>query len=199
MSITELDVVNDCLAAQGESPVNSLTDFNPAIASIRDQLQRKSRAEQARGWWFNKEYITIMPNADGFYYVPNDVLSFAADGTNPGWLSQRGRRLYDNHAGALYTNPKNEPIKLYIVRHVAFDDLPYEAAALIRAATVLSYIDNFDGDLQKLRTASAAYNDARVECNAQHIRAVGANLLSGGGVGQRIMDGRFPTSNRRTS
>ena len=198
--ITELDVVNDCLALQGESPANSLADYNPAIASIRNLLQRHSRNEQARGWWFNKEFITINQNADGFYSSPTDVLGLTDDPErgNPDWLSQRGNRLYSNADGAFYTDPDGNPVILYIVRHVTFDDLPFTAAALVRAATVAAYAANFDADQVKISMSQQAFNNARLECNAEHIRSVKANVLSSGGVGHRRHTAKYPTTRRRS-
>lgn len=194
--VTELDVVNACLAVQGESPVNSLAEFNPAITSARDILSRVNIREQARGWWFNKESVVINPNADTFYYLPADTIGLVVgdDGNEP-WMSSRGRRIYDNRIGAYHTGTK--PITVQLIRNVPFDELPFTAASMIRDATVLHYTQNFDGDAQKVSVANGMYNDARTECNAEHIRAVRANMLTSGGAGLRRAHSRYPTTRLR--
>lgn len=190
MLITELQVVNACLASMGEAPANSLDEANAFITSARDALSQKLPDEQSAGWYYNTECTTIVPNTDGEYYAPADTLGLAAR-VNPPWVSLRGRRLYDNR-NAVYLNG-DKPVKVTLIRLLPLEDCPYHAARAIRAATVIYFQQAFDGDEAKIAQAYSQYQDARRELMAEHIRAVQANMLYQGDTGYTLQNNRFHT------
>lgn len=174
MLITELDVVNDCLASMGESPANSLNVSNPFITSAKNALANAQVAEQSVGWFFNIETVRLLPTVDQEYYVPADCLALTTEKT-PNNIVIRGRRLYDRSVGEYYRNTK--PIKVEIIRNVPFDDLPFHAQRMIKAATVVTFQRSYDGDEIKIRDAEREYALARQFLMAEHIRSVRANMI----------------------
>lgn len=186
--INELSVVNACLHAMGESPLNSVDEGSPIVASALNSLYRCHPQEQAMGWWFNKEVLELAANTDGNYQVPADVLGIDAD-VMPPWLSQRGTLLYDNRVGRPYEGTSD--IKCKIIRNVALDRMPYNAASLVQAATVVDFLNNIDADELKISKAEAAYSKAFTIMNAEHIRNVRANMLYQGSSWERMYFSRY--------
>lgn len=173
MLITQLTVVNACLASMGEEPINSLAEENAFVNSAKFAFENSVSNIQSEGWWFNKEILTIRPDTSGRYIVPSDVLDLNVE-TTPGWLAMRGNRLYDTaHAEFL---EGTHSMDVDIIRLLSFEDLPYHARRLVKAATVILFQQSYDGDAQKVKDAKDEYTLAYHLCKAQHIRAVGANF-----------------------
>lgn len=184
MNITQLTVVNACLASMGEEPINSLADDNAFINSAKFALEQTVINEQSRGWYFNTETITVHPNAvDSQYYVPADVIDFTKDGFNPEWLMLRGTRIYSSAAGEYLTG--TSPIKLRVIRLLPFEDLPIMARRMVKAAAVLLFQQSYDGDSTKISEAQTEYQMAYTYLNTQHIKSVKANFLPRNGYERR--------------
>jgi hypothetical protein len=192
MMLTELDVVNVCLASMGELPINSIENStNPMVTNARAAFQRANVGEQGSGWWFNTETITIHPQTDGTCYVPADTLSmYTRDDSTAGWLTIRGRKLYDTSKGQFYTT--GSPIKVKIIRFLPFTDLPYNAQRLVQAKTLEQFQSDYDGDQPKIAAANDAYEEASALCMMDHTRAVGANMLNQGATGRARAQGKIP-------
>lgn len=173
MNITRLTVVNACLASMGEDPINSLAETNSFVNSSLFALEQATLNEQMQGWWFNRETIKLLPDVNGKYVVPTDVIDFEAD-TNPPWMSLRQNRVYNNHSGEYHTGAS--PLRANVIRLVPFDDLPLIARRMIKAAAVLMFQQSYDGDAAKIRDAETEYTMARNQMRIQHIRAVKATL-----------------------
>lgn len=192
MNITQLTVINACLASMGEEPINSTAEDNAFVNSAKFALEQASTNEQARGWYFNIENITIHPHAlNGMYYAPADVIDLTVGDVNPGWLSLRGTRLYDSANGDYLTG--TSPIKLRIVRLLAFEDLPLMMRRMVKAAAVTLFQQSYDGDAQKIQEAQTEYQMAFINLNSQHIRTVQANFLPRRGMEMRGRHRRLPT------
>lgn len=178
--ITELDIVNACLKSMGEQPLNSITGGSPIVTAAQESLRTAIMAEQAQGWWFNKETVTLVADTDGYFYAPADTLDLDTD-LSPPWLSTRGSRLYDNRSGKYYQGTGT--MDVHLIRLVPLDDLPYTAQRLVQTAAVLDFQNSYDADEAKVAKAQEAYAAARVAANAAHIRNVGANMLTQGAGG----------------
>ena len=74
MLVTQLTVVNACLASMGEEPINSLAEENAFVNSAKFALENANINEQSAGWWYNKERLRIIPDVNGSYVVPSDVI-----------------------------------------------------------------------------------------------------------------------------
>lgn len=182
MNITTLTVVNACLASMGEEPINSIASTDNAfVNSALFALEQAVTDEQSRGWYFNIEQLRLLPDVgDKNYYVPADVIDLHDDDNKPSWMHLRGRRLYNNDDAA-YVTGTNE-LRVSIIRLLAFEDLPIMARRLVKAAAVALFQRSYDGDSAKIADADREYQMAYVSLNAQHIRAVGANLLPSRGA-----------------
>lgn len=191
--VTELNVVNACLASMGQAPINSLDSRNPFVTSATNALQDALVSEQSSGWYYNTERITVTRNAgDGYFYVPADVIGLIARRPfNPPWLALRGRRLYDNREGAYYTNDRQANLDIVIIRYIQLEELPFHAAAAIRARTVMKFQSDYDGDQLKIAQAQTEYALHRGELMAEHTRNVQANMLYQGSVGETIHENRY--------
>jgi hypothetical protein len=167
-----LDVINECLGSMGEAPLNAEDDFHtyrPAAVSI---LERVNREFQARGWWFNRETLTIQPSAlDGSIYLPGDAINVRTENRD---YVQRYRRLYDK-ANGTYVFDKAQTVEL--IRLVPFKETPELFAAYVSAETVLRFQKRYDGDSDKTRSLNKEQQEARIACNAEETRQAKVNVL----------------------
>lgn len=187
--ITELTVVNECIAALGEAPMTSLASPNPMVASARFKFSQTTLQVQSRGWYFNTEQVKIIPQVDNMYYLSADVLGLSSRG-NPHWLTRRGTRLYSLNDGKYLEG--SAPFPLCITRLIPFDDLPYQAQDFIKWQTVADFCLAFDADQLKLRKAEDQRDSAYILLNTEHIKAQNANMLSSGPVGYNKLVAAMP-------
>lgn len=179
--MSELDVINDALATMGEAPLVEISEDHPLVSGIRRVLVNQNEAIQAEGWWFNKELITLMPDADSsFIYTPLDTIRCdPVIGTYHGEIGympivQRGRRLYDTENNRY---EMEENIRCLLVRNIPFVDLPPSCQRVISLATALKFQQNYDADPQRTQQLGAEYVKARADLTAEHIRNIKANFL----------------------
>jgi len=175
MRLTELDVVNQCLASMGETPLNSVDADHPYVAAALMKLKTTNTQEQAKGWWFNTDLITLRPDSETkFVYVPNDAININPNDTGSAYVI-RGRRLYDRFVST-YEFAGN--VRVELVREIPFDDLPMLATHMIAARTVLDFQNAYDGDGDKYNKLGAAYQQVFNTLRAEHIRQVKANMFN---------------------
>lgn len=193
MILTELDVINTCLATMGEEPVNSLNSETPFLSAAKHNLRQANYELQAMDWWFNQEFLEIRPEVSGEYKLPADVVAIVSSRADrSGWYSIRRRKIYDNFAGQFLSG--NRPVRARVKRLLAFDDLPIAARNAVQWATVVRFINNFDGDELKLREAKESYASSYGILNTEHIRAVQANVLfANNRVGRSNIQARMTT------
>lgn len=142
---TELEAVNQMLAAIGESPVNRVTDSgNLDAATALATLTNVSREVQAKGWHWNTDLsFTIVPDEDGYLRLGASVLSVDTVGANEGDdLVQRGTRLYDrvNH-----TYEFENSVVVDQVVFLPFDELPEVARSYINIRASRRFQENHVG------------------------------------------------------
>lgn len=197
MFYNKLDVVNRCLASVGELPVNTIEGTtNPMVTTAVETLYQSTLDEQGIGWWFNTEIVTLQPQTDGTFAVPTDCMSlYTMDDFNPYWLAIRGRKLYNSQGGEPYVSDRTMRVK--IIRALTFEDMPFNAQKLVMSATVERFLNDYDGDQQKIATASEDYTGNYALCMADHTRAVKANMLMSGGIAGARIRQRVPTGRWR--
>lgn len=197
MFYTKLDVVNRCLASVGELPINTIENTtNPMVTTAVETLHQACLDEQGAGWWFNTEVVRLVPQVDGTYAVPTDCMSlYTLDQFNPYWLTIRGRKLYNSHGGEPYTGDRTLEVK--IIRALPFEDLPFNAQKMVMSATVERFLNDYDGDEQKIATASDDYTGNYALCMADHTRSVNVNMLAQGGIAAARIRQRIPTGRWR--
>jgi hypothetical protein len=79
--MTELQAINQMLAAVGQMPVTSIdldqddNPTNPDVAMATETLNQVSREVQAEGWTFNREFhYPFQPNVDGEIILAPKIL-----------------------------------------------------------------------------------------------------------------------------
>lgn len=173
-ALTKLDVVNDILAQMGEASLNAIDDDHPFVAVALRAINTASRKELGRGWWFNTELVTLVPDpGTGFVYAPGDVLSIDPIDTQSGYV-YRDRRLYDAQ-NETYVIAKSVPCKL--VRDIPFEHLPSNAQLLVSYSAQKSFEVSIDADQLKAQMLEKDYKLAYTQLRTEDIRNTNANLL----------------------
>jgi hypothetical protein len=174
--VTELRVVNDCLAIMGEAPLNALAESHAFKAAAQNTLLRVSDTIQSKGWWYNMENITITASpVDGRMYIPNDVPTVLPPYDYPN-VVQRGRVLYDLNAGD-DVFPQGTSHKMRLIRVLAIDLVPVSVADYITAQVVLEFQNLYDGDQTKTRNLEATRDSLKTVAMSEHIRNRRVNLI----------------------
>lgn len=137
--MTELEAVNMCLAAIGESPVNALSNTGLAdVASARTKLTEFSRTVQTSGWAFNTERNYPLSRApDGTITAPVNTLSVSTvSNVTDTQISQRGQKIYDkkNH-----TYIFSKDLTVNIILYLDWDELPQTARQYIAVCAARSF------------------------------------------------------------
>ena len=136
---TELEAVNEMLAAIGESPVTAITGTLTAEVQMAvDGLRSTSRKVQLRGWWFNEEEnVEIALDINSKAPVPADALNI--DSTNELYnvdLVERNGFLYDKVAQTLILS--SAP-KCTIIYFLPWAELPEAAREYIKIKAARIY------------------------------------------------------------
>lgn len=164
--MTLLEAVNTCLRALGETPVTSVDEQYPTLATILPALDAAVQALLTEGWWFNSfPGYTLLPELDGTVLVPNEMLVFYPD--DPARFTFSGRRIVDTATGSITVNSSvvGRAVLLYDFTELA------EAAqwAVTYKAAYDVYVSDFgvDNTAQKLQADFAGYYR---ELGAMHTR-----------------------------
>lgn len=190
---TTLDVVNECLATMGESPLNTLAEPHEFKASALRYLAKENRTIQSPGWWYNTEAMTLAPApSTGHMQLAGDVIKWQSgirsrdllvrSQAKP-WIVQRGTRLYDSRNR---TYVMTEEVTGEIVREVAFTDLPPVINDFVAASAVLKFQSNFDADNSRRQELTQIFSLARTEAKSENIRQLAINSINNNARLQRI-------------
>jgi hypothetical protein len=167
-----LTVVNDMLGTMGEAPLNAIDDPHPYRAAALSILDRVNREFQARGWWFNREALTLSPGAlDSSIYLPGDTINVRTTDRN---IVQRYRRLY-NLDGGTYEFDADQDVTL--IRLVPFEQVPELYAGFCAAESVMRFQKRYDGDSEKTRRLNEELTAARIAAQGEETRQTQANLI----------------------
>ncbi|MBU9528227.1 phage tail protein [Burkholderia multivorans] len=186
MRLSQLDVVNACLATMGESPLVAIDDDHPYVQAALTSLRNACTIVQGEGWWFNTDFqnITIDPDT-GYAYAPADSLSV---GTAHASVIQRGTRLY-NQMGSTYDLRDvfgKGPIQAVVIREVPFEDLPALAQHAISERAQLDFQSSFDGDDNKYSKIGGAYTLAHRLLKAEHTRQSRVNFFNSQSMQEKL-------------
>jgi len=167
-----LTYINDCLGTMGEAPLNAEDDPHPYRAACVSILDSVNRECQALGWWFNREFLTLHPDAlDSGIYVPGDTINVRLD--EPG-VVQRYRRLYQTKGG---TYVFTKPLDVTLIRLVPFKECPELYATYVAAEGVVRFQSRYDGDTAKSRELKDTRDKAKGYLSSEETRQVKANML----------------------
>lgn len=143
---SELEAVNQLLAAIGESPTSTLTgEVGVDVVTARSTLASISKAVQTEGWIFNTEYdYPLSRDNAGEIAVPVnalvvDVKRNRYTGIDP---VLRGQKLYDrkNH-----TNIFDVDLEAKIIFALAFEEMPESARHYVTYRAARKFQDNSVG------------------------------------------------------
>lgn len=176
--LTELDIVNDCLALMGESPLNDVDEGHTLVPQIKRYLREELIKIQGSSWWFNKERVTLSPDVTSkFIYVPMDAISCTPvrkSGYEKLYV-MRSRRLYNTQEN---TYEFDKPVECYLIRKVPFDDLPFNAQNLISIAVQKKFQQAFDADSQRIQQLAIDYQEAYGRLRQEDIRNKQVNFIN---------------------
>ena len=109
--MTELQAINQMLAAVGQIPVTSIdkdsndNPTNPDVAMAQETLEQVSREVQAEGWTFNREFhYKFTPNSDDEILIAPNILQIDLCRDVYSNLSKESIRRVD---------PNDNKVKLY--------------------------------------------------------------------------------------
>jgi hypothetical protein len=165
---TELEAVNEILAAIGETPVGTLSGALPIDASLAlTRLRSRSRGLQMQGWSFNTDdEYTLAVDGDGKIPLPTTTLRVDPCNTND--YVQRGLWLYDRIE---HTYIIGEDVDVDIVWMLPWTDLPEYVRQYLFIATARLFQDRMLGD-EALHQFTAADEQGAwalfLECEAQN-------------------------------
>ncbi|WP_319413855.1 hypothetical protein [uncultured Cohaesibacter sp.] len=187
---TELKAVNLILRNMGEAPVNSLSGELPLEASqAHDTLIEVSEDVQSRGWYFNREYLRLSPDRDGFIRLPPNTLSVSSVAESRGTpVENRGGRLY-NMTPFEQTFKFTSQMALKITFGLDYAYLPASARRYIalRAARVFQIRE--EGDRMTAQEDESEESVAKAELMAEQLRKEPLSLNSSVSVARISMSG----------
>ena len=142
--LTEIDAINEVLAAIGQAPVTTLDQTNPDVSIIQQTLTSVSREVQSEGWHFNKENnYELVPDSNKEILIPDNILQLDLNRVNSGHsdVVRRNGKLYDKWKEPRSEATKfDEKIRADIVWYLSWMDLPVPIQDYIiaRTSTVVS-------------------------------------------------------------
>lgn len=188
--LTELDVINKCLATQGEAPLNSIDPDHPFVAPAQTSLEDAMVAEQSKGWWFNEDWSELLPEPDGTVFFPKGAIKTLFAGNA---YVQRGRRIWDR-ANSTFVIGKS--VQVVLTMEIAFADLPMQMNNMIADKAVLLFQAQYDAESEKYQKLLAKYNQSYLIVKAEDIRQRRTNVFQGGTVSNTLA--RFRPMSRYT-
>lgn len=151
---------------------------HPLATKGRNLLKTASAREQSKGWWFNTEVVELVPTSGGHILVPDDILKLDPIAPQLNY-AMRGGKLYRLSTGRGEDPYKfTAPVVVQLVRYLPFDDLPASAQDFISLSAQRDFMVDMDGDSLKISELKDQRREAWLVLNAEHIRAVDANLLT---------------------
>lgn len=168
---SKLDVINSCLGAIGENPIDDAESTHPSAITARAVFDRVTKAIQGQGWWCNQELSFNLPmQPDGTVPVPQNVLRCATVSESLNYIT-RGTNgqmaLYDtvNHTFII-----NQSVLCNIIVQLNIEDCPQTLGDFIMKQCTYEMYRNEDGDADKTKDLKIEAERAKGEAKKQHVR-----------------------------
>lgn len=177
---SELDAVNELLAAIGEDPVESLDIMPPSGNTALVTLRSANTAIQAEGHWFNQtEDVTFYPdgNTKEIYLPPNALAVYAAEQK----YIKRGARLFDRENK---TYKFNNSVDCTVVYQLPWDELPNSAQRYITATAIETFVDGMPAEMAVSEARKRNFLRALVAFRQDDMRNGNYSLLDNQSVTQ---------------
>ena len=174
-----LDAVNTSLRYLGEMPVPSTVDIDSLdelheAKIVRNTLLQVSKEYQAKGWWFNRENWTFVPDSvTGKIGIPPTVLSIRGTTTK---VINRGGTLYSfDNVSFDFT----DGVECLVVWEIPFEDLPESFAELVTYTTARDTQSFLRGDTSTDARLTAKVQESYLKVQREDIAFNQYNFISG--------------------
>lgn len=191
-SRTELDAVNTCLEAIGETPVDTLTENTIVDAAIAQKILTDiSRAVQMRGWsWNTDKQYKLQPDINNNILVPETALRIDTDGADKGTdIVIRQGRVYNRNDNTFIFK---KPLSCEIIWGYTFNDLPELAKEYITIRAARRLHDRMLGSGTLHEFTKEDELEAWQEINKREIEQLDANFIYGSADTFRVVRRRYP-------
>tara|TARA_X000001382_G_scaffold38713_2_gene25866 strand:- start:2505 stop:3128 length:624 start_codon:yes stop_codon:yes gene_type:complete len=172
---SELNAINEVLAAIGQAPVTTVDQTNPDVSIIQQTLANVSREVQSEGWHFNKESsYKLTPQADKTIPIPDNMLSLDLDAKYYGAkdVVRRNGKLYDK-----WREPRelaytfDSPVYVDVIWFTEYSDIPTPIQDYIVARTAALVSTRIVGDatqyqILQARELNKRANALEYDCNS---------------------------------
>jgi hypothetical protein len=149
---TEIDLINRCLEAIGETPLedDTLLSFiqrGTDVDVARTMVNRTLTEVLKKGWYFNTDYnLKLVPDNGGFITLPDNVLRVDFGNTEfKHEYTIRNNKVYDM---VLHTFLIGKTIEADMVYYVPIEELPISAYEYIGARAARKFQEKVIGDLE---------------------------------------------------
>lgn len=174
-TMTELEAVNICLRAVGESPVTSVDSQNPYVITANNIVETSRKDLLSEGWWFNTQRnLTLTPDRNKYIYVPQNTLAIDTN-DRLGSIAVRGDRLID-----LYENTYEfkSPVTLDLTEDLTFKELPFAASRTIAYLSAVEMQRAYEMEVNKLQSYQEQYQFSYIQLKKLHLRNRNLNHLN---------------------
>ena len=167
--LTELQAINQMLAAVGQIPVTSIdkdsndNPTNPDVAMAQETLRQVSKEVQAEGWTFNREYdYPVTPNTNDEIIIPANVLQMDL---NQDYYKNRGmdsiRRDGKLYCKTHHTYKWEGEQRVDVLWLFEWDDLPAPIVDYIVAKASALFFQRVVGDANTYQVLEAKAGECR--------------------------------------
>jgi hypothetical protein len=169
------EAVNDCLTSRGLRTVTRYDDPSLFAATAWRTVVKAHTKMEVKGWWYNTEYNwKLSPDSNGEIEVPNNVIAMRTYGdSRPYDLSIVSGKIYNMETHSTILTDivdSNGQITFVFIMSRDFDDLPDSAKHYYAARAVRIYLQEQDGDMNKIRSAAEDEKEARKIFGVEHRR-----------------------------
>lgn len=164
MATYRLEAINQCLAAIGESPVNSPNSGVPDAASASAMIDRATRKTLMAGWTVNTAFdVKLVPDLEGIIKIASNVLTVDTSGRSAG-LAVTTRRDVDGIEKLFKVKDQSfrfdEPVTVDIIYYYDIDDLPFPLQNYIAALAARDFQEDAMGSVALDGFVSRSLNEA---------------------------------------
>lgn len=161
-----LDAVNYILPKLGEHQVTGTESRSPTLRILLQLFNLHRHSILGAGWWFNDYTTTLYPGVGGEVELPADTLSCTP--LSPAHNASRmGGKLFNVQE---QTYVFTEPIRVRVIRDVAWDDLPEAMQTWIMYRVLIDQTASDAGVTSELQVWQADMRDAKQLLLSEHLR-----------------------------
>ena len=199
MTQSKVDLVNRCLLAIGEAPIEDTTVLDTVqlgtdIDVAKRMVESTIREVLTRGWYFNTDYdFPLEPDDSGFIILPPNVLRMDTQDSNQYVL--RNGKVYDvyNHTYVI-----KEKFKADLVYNVEIEEFPVPAYEYIANRSARKFQERVIGDPNMTAITMQDELDAYNELMRIQLQTQGYNMVKGSRITNAYLkEGLYLTRGRR--